>query len=161
ALLAVSQLGRDEQLAFLADLHARNAFLPTLNHIAGQGQRERFTPVETGVELLAVARQGPGVVNLDAVAVLALIALAFLEDLVREARGQFDAVLVVVSAASAAHAQQAEADHARSDEQEQGPECLQQGGFLLVHRSLSLSCRTCGVCLNSGHIPGSASASAP
>ena len=38
ALLAVAQLGRDDQLALLAGAHAQDALLPALDHLEAEGK---------------------------------------------------------------------------------------------------------------------------
>lgn len=57
----------DGELALLADLHAEETLVPTLDHLAlAAGELEGFAAVEGGVELLAIGKSS-GVVNLDGV----------------------------------------------------------------------------------------------
>src|SRR5262245_36943144 len=53
---AVGERRRDHELALAADLHARHALLPALDHVAAaERERERLVAVARAVELLAAA----------------------------------------------------------------------------------------------------------
>src|SRR5581483_4122175 len=63
AALAVAELGRDDQAAFAADLHRRDALVPALDHAAGADrERERAAAVDRRIEPGAVL-EPPGVVD--------------------------------------------------------------------------------------------------
>ena len=65
ALIAVAQVGRDDELAPAAFFHAGHAFVPALDDSAGaQREIERPVPVAAAVELLAVLERS-GVVDGD------------------------------------------------------------------------------------------------
>src|SRR5207302_752263 len=66
--VAVTQCGRDGQLSPPADAHTADAFVPTLDDLAGaELEAEGVAAVAGAVELLA-ARQPAGVMDLDALA---------------------------------------------------------------------------------------------
>ena len=72
---AVAQLGRQRELALAAHLHAGDAAIPALDHLAGpEAERER-RPADGGVELLPV-REPAGVMHLDRLAADGLRTLA-------------------------------------------------------------------------------------
>src|SRR5436190_18099129 len=72
AALAVGQVRGDDELAFAADLHPGDAFIPALDDLPGpELERERPAAIETAVELLAVLERA-GVMHLDGVALLRL-----------------------------------------------------------------------------------------
>src|SRR5262249_40199770 len=65
APVPVTELGRDDEVAFLALLHARDALLPALDDLPlAEDEFDRLPAVVRAVELLAV-RQLPRVVDLD------------------------------------------------------------------------------------------------
>src|SRR5262249_43561546 len=69
---AVAEIGRDDEAAFAADLHADDALIPAFDHLTGSDlEIERFTFVARAVEL-ATVHERARVVNRDAVAVLGL-----------------------------------------------------------------------------------------
>src|SRR5690242_438927 len=76
--VAVGQIGRDDQLAAAADLHALDALVPARDDPPGaEPERERLTPVPARVEFLAGRVSHPDVVDLDHVARGRLLAVAF------------------------------------------------------------------------------------
>src|SRR5262245_34814650 len=78
AARAVAELGRDGELALAADLHACDALVPALDHVAlAERKHERLAAVLARVELAAfraVVEEPPGVVHGDLAARLGRIA---------------------------------------------------------------------------------------
>src|SRR5262249_35817448 len=68
ATLAVRQIRRNHELAFAADLHPGDAFVPALDDLPGpELEAERFAAIEAAVELLAVLERA-GVMHVHGVA---------------------------------------------------------------------------------------------
>src|SRR5262245_20627791 len=79
AALAVTEFRRDDQRPFTADAHAGDPFVPTLDDPAGpEFEAEHLVAVTAAIELFAVLGQPAGVVDLDRVSGLGLVAGPFL-----------------------------------------------------------------------------------
>src|SRR5207302_552074 len=86
AARAVGEVRRDQQLAAAADLHARDALVPALDHPPlAERERERLPAVARAVELLSV-EEPARVVDEDGLPGLRARALAHLEVLPLEPR---------------------------------------------------------------------------
>src|SRR5262245_59019520 len=60
AARAVAEVGRDQQRALAADLHAGHALVPALDDLAlAEAERERAAAIERAVELLALGSVDP------------------------------------------------------------------------------------------------------
>src|SRR5437868_456366 len=99
ALRAIAEIGRNDELAFAAHLHAQYAFIPAANDRAGaEAKLVRLAAIYGAVEFAAVGERA-GVMHDDGSAELRLIAGAddFVHILEARRRGDFSAAFVTTA----------------------------------------------------------------